>query len=179
MSRLGKKVIALPQGVAVSVDGRDIEVSGPKGKLSWRLVKEIDLALGDDGLTVSTKSPGTPRGRAMWGLGRALLNSMVVGVSQGFERRLEISGVGYRATAQGEAINLSLGFSHPVTYTPRSGISLSVPRPTEIVVSGIDKQKVGQTAAEIRAFRPPDRYQGKGVRYSGEKIVLRDGKKKK
>ena len=177
MSRIGKKPVALPSGVTATVDGQTVRVKGPKGELSLTLVDEVEVALGPDGIAVSPRALDQ-RGRAMWGLSRSLVNNLVTGVSKGFERRLEISGVGYRAAVQGRNLNLSLGYSHDVVYPIPDGISVVATRPTELVVSGIDKQRVGQVAAEIREFRPPEPYKGKGVKYAGEKILRKEGKKK-
>ena len=177
MSRIGKKPVALPSGVTATVDGQTVKVKGPKGELSVTLVDDVTAALGPDGVTVAPRQPDQ-RGRAMWGLSRSLVNNLVVGVSQGFERRLEISGVGYRAAVQGRTVNLSLGFSHDVQYPVPEGITVVATKPTELVVSGIDKQKVGQVAAEIRRYRPPEPYKGKGVKYAGETVFRKEGKKK-
>ena len=177
MSRIGKKPVALPSGVTAAIDGQTVKVKGPKGELSVTLVNDVTAELGPDGVTVMPRQLDQ-RGRAMWGLSRSLVGNMVTGVSQGFERRLEISGVGYRAAMQGKTLHLSLGFSHDVQYAVPEGIAIATPRPTEIVITGIDKQRVGQVAAEIREYRPPEPYKGKGVKYAGEKIFRKEGKKK-
>ena len=177
MSRIGKKPVALPSGVTATVDGQTVRVKGPKGELSLTLVDDVTVELGADGITVAPRQLDK-RGRAMWGLSRSLVGNLVTGVSKGFERRLEISGVGYRAAVQGRNLNLSLGYSHDVVYPIPEGISVVATKPTELVVSGIDKQRVGQVAAEIREFRPPEPYKGKGVKYSDEKILRKEGKKK-
>ncbi|MDQ4059996.1 MAG: 50S ribosomal protein L6 [Pseudomonadota bacterium] len=177
MSRIGKKPVALPSGVTAAIDGQTVKVKGPKGELSVTLVNDVTAELGPDGVTVMPRQLDQ-RGRAMWGLSRSLVNNLVVGVSKGFERRLEISGVGYRAAVQGKTVHLSLGFSHDVQYPVPEGITVVATKPTELVVSGIDKQKVGQVAAEIREYRPPEPYKGKGVKYAGEKIFRKEGKKK-
>ena len=177
MSRIGKKPVALPSGVTATVDGQTVRVKGPKGELALTLVDEVEVALGPDGIAVSPRALDQ-RGRAMWGLSRSLVGNLVTGVSKGFERRLEISGVGYRAAVQGRNLNLSLGYSHDVVYPIPEGISVTATKPTELVVAGIDKQRVGQIAAEIREFRPPEPYKGKGVKYANEKILRKEGKKK-
>ena len=176
MSRIGKKPVALPSGVTAAIDGQTVKVKGPKGELSVTLVNDVTAELGPDGVTVAPRQLDQ-RGRSMWGLSRSLVNNLVVGVSKGFERRLEISGVGYRAAVQGKTVHLSLGFSHDVQYPVPEGITVVATKPTELVVSGIDKQKVGQVAAEIREYRPPELYKGKGVKYAGETILRKEGKK--
>ena len=177
MSRIGKKPVALPSGVTATVDGQTVRVKGPKGELSLTLVDDVTVELGPDGISVGPRQLDK-RGRAMWGLSRSLVANLVTGVSKGFERRLEINGVGYRAAVQGRNLNLSLGYSHDVVYPIPEGISVTAARPTELVVAGIDKQRVGQVAAEIREFRPPEPYKGKGVRYDNEVIRRKEGKKK-
>ena len=177
MSRIGKKPVALPSGVTATVDGQTVRVKGPKGELSLTLVDDVTVELGPDGISVGPRQLDK-RGRAMWGLSRSLVANLVTGVSKGFERRLEISGVGYRAAVQGRNLNLSLGYSHDVVYPIPEGISVTATKPTELVVAGIDKQRVGQIAAEIREFRPPEPYKGKGVKYADERILRKEGKKK-
>ena len=177
MSRVAKSPISLPAGVDVKVAGEDMTVKGSKGSLNLKLNVLVDLVHKDGMLTVSPKSEDT-KSWAMAGTMRALINNMVSGVSQGFERKLELVGVGYRAQAKGKMLSINLGFSHPVEYSVPDGIEIATPTPTEIVVSGCDKQKVGQTAAEIRAYRPPEPYKGKGVRYSDEHVVRKEAKKK-
>ena len=177
MSRIGKKPVALPSGVTATVDGQTVRVKGPKGELSLTLVDDVAAEVGPDGVTVAPRQLDK-RGRAMWGLSRSLVANLVTGVSKGFERRLEISGVGYRAAVQGRNLNLSLGYSHDVVYPIPEGISVTAAKPTELVVAGIDKQRVGQIAAEIREFRPPEPYKGKGVKYADERILRKEGKKK-
>ena len=177
MSRIGKQPIAVPEGVQVDVEPELVRVKGPKGELSLTLVDDVTVESGADGITVAPRQ-FDQRGRAMWGLSRSLVANLVTGVSKGFERRLEISGVGYRAAVQGRNLNLSLGYSHDVVYPIPEGISVTATKPTELVVAGIDKQRVGQVAAEIREFRPPEPYKGKGVKYAGEKILRKEGKKK-
>ncbi len=174
MSRIAKKPVVLPKGVEFrSADGQ-ITVKGPKGSLSLAQPQHIDVKL-DDG--VLTMHPATDDGVALAGTLRTLVANMVTGVSEGFERKLELVGVGYRAAMQGKDLSLSLGFSHPVVFNPPEGITLEVPTQTEILVKGADKQAVGEIAAKIRAMRPPEPYKGKGVRYSGEKINLKEAKK--
>jgi large subunit ribosomal protein L6 len=177
MSRIGKKAVALPSGVTAAVEGQTVKVKGPKGAL--QLVLHDDVTAKVDGAAVKIDPRAeTRRARAMWGLSRSMVSNLVAGVTKGFERRLEITGVGYRAAVQGKNLQLSLGYSHEVLYPIPEGIAIATPRPVEIVVSGIDKQKVGQVAAEIRGFRPPEPYKGKGVKYAGEYIFRKEGKKK-
>ena len=177
MSRIGKKPVALPKGVTASVEGQTVKVKGPKGELSVKLVPEVTAAVGDHGITV-TPDKNQERAAQMWGLSRSLVNNLVVGVTTGFTQKLEIQGVGYRAAVQGKNLNLQLGFSHDVAYPIPEGISIVTEKPTMISVSGIDKQLVGQVAAEIRSWRPPEPYKGKGVRYEGEYVRRKEGKKK-
>ncbi len=177
MSRIGKKPVPLPKGVTAAVDGNSVRVKGPKGELSVRLVDEVEVSVGADGVTVAPRQ-GAERGPQMWGLSRTLVNNLVTGVTQGFAQKLEISGVGYRAAVQGKNLQLQLGFSHDVSYPIPEGIGIVCEKPTMITVSGIDKQLVGQVAAEIRAWRPPEPYKGKGVKYAGERILRKEGKKK-
>jgi large subunit ribosomal protein L6 len=177
MSRIGKKPVALPKGVTATVEGKTVKVKGPKGELQVRLVDQVDAAVGPDGVTVTPKE-GVEQGRQMWGLSRTLVNNLVVGVTQGFTQKLEINGVGYRAAVQGKNLQLQLGFSHDVAYPIPAGISIACEKPTMIAVSGIDKQLVGQVAAEIRSYRPPEPYKGKGVKYAEEYILRKEGKKK-
>jgi large subunit ribosomal protein L6 len=176
MSRIGKKPIEVPAGVLVSVDPGRVTVSGPKGELRQQVPQRIRITQEDGTITVERP---TERGedRALHGLTRTLVANMVEGVTNGFEKRLEIQGVGYRAALQGTNLELQVGFSHPVRVTPRDGISFEVPTPTQIVVRGIDKQAVGQTAAEIRKVRPPEPYKGKGIRYEGEFVRRKVGKR--
>ncbi len=177
MSRIGKRAVALPKGVSASVDGKTVKVKGPKGELSVKLVEEIDAAVGDGGITLTPRKD-MERAPAMWGLSRTLVNNLVVGVTKGFTSKLEIQGVGYRAAVQGKNLNLQLGFSHDVSYPIPAGISITAEKPTLLTVTGIDKQLVGQVAAEIRAYRKPEPYKGKGVRYEGEYVRRKEGKKK-
>jgi large subunit ribosomal protein L6 len=177
MSRIGKKSVPLPKGVTASIEGQLVKVKGPKGELSVKLVPEVTATIGDDGITV-TPDKNQERARQMWGLSRTLVNNLVTGVTTGFTQKLEIQGVGYRAAVQGKTLNLQLGFSHDVPYAIPEGITIVTEKPTMIAVSGIDKQLVGQVAAEIRSWRPPEPYKGKGVRYEGEYVRRKEGKKK-
>ncbi len=177
MSRIGKKPVAIPKGVQANVDGQTITAKGPKGQLAVQLVEDVSVEMGDGGITIAPRDD-SQQARAMWGMSRTLVQNIVTGVTEGFEKRLEITGVGYRAQAQGQKLNLALGYSHDVTYQVPEGIQIQTPRPTEVVVSGMDKQKVGQVAAEIRRYRPPEPYKGKGVKYAGEFIFRKEGKKK-
>ena len=177
MSRTGKKPVPPVSGVTVTINGRTVTAKGAKGELSIDLMDVINVEQTDDGLVV-TPTNDTKFARAAWGTTRALLQNIVTGVSAGFEKRLAIQGVGYRAAMQGKDIKLSLGFSHEVIYQAPAGITLAVPAPTEIVITGADKQQVGQVAANIRAWRKPEPYKGKGVRYLGEQVFRKEGKKK-
>lgn len=177
MSRIGKKPIALPAGVTAAVDGQTVTVKGPKGQLAWTVVEEIVIKHENGEITLSPRDEST-RARAMWGLSRSLLGNMVHGVSQGYEEVLELVGVGYRAAMKGQSLIMQLGFSHDVDIPPPAGITFAVPKQTEVRIAGIDKQQVGQMAAQIRRIRPPEPYKGKGVRYSGEKVRRKEGKKK-
>ena len=177
MSRIGKKAIAIPQGVTATLDGQTVTVKGPKGQLAWTVVDEIEVKQENGELTLSPRDDST-RSRAMWGLSRTLVSNMVDGVTKGFEQTLELVGVGYRAAMKGQALSLQLGFSHDVDIPAPAGISFAVPKQTEIRISGIDKQLVGEMAARIRKIRPPEPYKGKGVRYAGEKVRRKEGKKK-
>jgi large subunit ribosomal protein L6 len=177
MSRIGKKPVPLPKGVTASVDGKLVKVKGPKGELSVKLVSEVDAKVDADGITVTPRED-MEKARQMWGLSRTLVNNLVVGVTQGFSQKLEINGVGYRAAVQGKVLNLQLGFSHDVPYPIPAGITITAEKPTMLTVAGIDKQLVGQVAAEIRGYRPPEPYKGKGVKYAEEHIRRKEGKKK-
>lgn len=177
MSRLGKKPIPAPSGVTVTVKGQDVNVKGPKGTLNFRAHDDVEVAFGDGAISVKPRHE-TPRARALWGTTRAVLANNVKGVTDGFEKNLEMTGVGYRAAMQGKNLQMQLGYSHEIVYQPPEGITLATPKPTEIKVSGIDPQVVGQVAAEIRSYRPPEPYKGKGVRYAGERIRRKEGKKK-
>jgi large subunit ribosomal protein L6 len=177
MSRIGKRAVAIPAGVTANVAGQIINVKGPKGALQLTLHDDVAAKMESDGVKIDPRND-SKRARAMWGTSRSLLANVVAGVTKGFEKRLDITGVGYRAAVQGKNLQLLLGYSHEISYPIPEGIAITTPRPTEIVVTGIDKQKVGQVAAEIRAFRPPEPYKGKGIRYSGEYIFRKEGKKK-
>lgn len=177
MSRIGKKPVEVPSGVTASVEGQTVTAKGPKGQLAVALVDDVSVAMTDDGIKVDPRDQ-SKRARSMWGMSRTLVQNIVTGVSDGFEKRLEINGVGYRAQAQGKTLNLALGYSHEVNFEIPEGIEIQTPRPTEVVVTGIDKQKVGQVAAEIRRWRPPEPYKGKGVKYSDEYVFRKEGKKK-
>jgi large subunit ribosomal protein L6 len=177
MSRIGKKPIAIPSGVTVTLDGQTVSVKGPKGQLSWTVADEIEVSQDDTGLNLAMRND-TSRAKAMWGLSRTLVNNMVEGVTKGYEQTLELVGVGYRAAMKGQSLSMQLGFSHDVDIKPPQGISFATPKQTEIRISGIDKQAVGEMAARIRRIRPPEPYKGKGVRYSGEQVRRKEGKKK-
>ena len=177
MSRIGKRTIEVPKGVTVTLDGQTVSVKGPKGERSWTVADEIEITQGDDGLNLTMREDNQ-RSRAMWGLSRTLVDNMVVGVTTGFEKSLDLVGVGYRAAMKGNALSLQLGFSHDVNIEPPAGVTFAVPKQTEIKISGADKQAVGQIAAVIRKLRPPEPYKGKGVRYTGEKVRRKEGKKK-
>ncbi len=177
MSRIAKAPVELPSGVEFRQEGTVVTRKGSKGSLSLELNAEVELTQEDNVLKVQPRS-GSRFASAVAGTMRALLANMVDGVTNGFERKLELVGVGYRAQAQGSKLNLTLGFSHPVVYKIPDGISVETPSQTEVVVKGLDKQKVGQVAAEIRGFRPPEPYKGKGVRYAGERVVTKEAKKK-
>ncbi|RLK51269.1 LSU ribosomal protein L6P [Alkalispirillum mobile] len=177
MSRVAKRPVKVPSGVEVKLDGQQLKVKGPKGELSWTVHDWVAVEQADGELRVQAQLDDR-RAVALAGTTRALLNNMVTGVSTGFERKLELRGVGYRAQVQGANLNLTLGFSHPVAYEIPQGITIEAPSQTEIVVKGADKQQVGEVAAQIRAFRPPEPYKGKGVRYADERVVLKEAKKK-
>jgi large subunit ribosomal protein L6 len=175
MSRIGKQPVAIPGGVTAAIDGQEVKVKGPKGELKHVLVDEVIAKTGENGIEIVMRED-TKEARAMWGMSRTLVANLVTGVTDGFSKTLEITGVGYRAAMQGQAIQLQLGYSHDITYPLPDGIQAQCPKPTEIVISGIDKQQVGQVAAEIRRFRPPEPYKGKGVRYAGEYIFRKEGR---
>ncbi len=175
MSRIGKKPVQIPAGVTVTAEGNNITVKGPKGELSWEFSPLLTIKQEGAELIVERNDEST-ESNAQQGLSRTLLNNMVEGVSQGFEKKLEMTGVGYRATLKGSDLDLSLGYSHPILYKAPEGITFVVPDNTHITVQGIDKQKVGQVAAEIRAKRPPEPYKGKGIHYDGEHIIRKEGK---
>ena len=177
MSRIGKKSVPVPSGVTANVEGQTVKVKGPKGTMQVVLPDEVMVKMDQGAVKVDPRNE-TKRARAMWGTSRTLVSNLVTGVTKGFDRKLEITGVGYRAAIQGRNLQLALGYSHDVVYPVPEGIAITTPKPTEIMISGIDKQKVGQVAAEIRAFRPPEPYKGKGVKYEGEYIFRKEGKKK-
>ena len=177
MSRIGKKPIEIPSGVTLTLDGQTVSVKGPKGQLAWTVAEEVVITQEDGSLTLAPRDE-SQRARAMWGLSRSLVANMVEGVTKGYEETLELVGVGYRAAMKGSALSMQLGFSHDVDIKAPEGISFAVPKQTEIKISGIDKQLVGETAARIRRIRPPEPYKGKGVRYAGEQVRRKEGKKK-
>ena len=177
MSRIGKKSVSIPSGVTVTLDGQAISVKGPKGQLAYSAPDEIGVAQADGQLSFVPRAE-SQRANAMWGLSRTLVSNMVEGVTKGYERNLELVGVGYRAAMKGRALSVQLGFSHDVDIAAPEGITFAVAKPTEIKISGIDKQLVGETAAKIRRIRPPEPYKGKGVRYAGESVRRKEGKKK-
>jgi large subunit ribosomal protein L6 len=174
MSRVAKKPITLPKGVEFAVVKDAVTVKGPKGTLKFATPAGVEVGVQGSEVQLTTKDGGETK---MTGTARALLANMVKGVSEGYQRKLELVGVGYRAALQGKELNLTLGFSHPVVFTAPEGITITVPTQTEVLIAGADKQRVGEVAAKIRAFRPPEPYKGKGVRYSGEKITLKEAKK--
>ena len=178
MSRIAKAPVSIPSGVEVTLSGQNIKVKGAKGELAWNVHELVSVVQEDAELKVSPNVE-SQNAIALAGTTRALVNNMVTGVSAGFEKKLTIIGVGYRAQAQGSNLNLTLGFSHPVVYAVPEGVTVETPSNTEILVKGIDKQKVGQVAAEIRAYRKPEPYKGKGVRYADEYVIRKQAKKKK
>ena len=177
MSRIGKKPIAIPDGVTTTLDGQSITVKGPKGELGYVANDEVTLSQ-ENGEIVVAPIDQSKDARSKWGMTRTMVANMIEGVTKGYERKLEINGVGYRAQMQGNAIKLALGFSHDVVHELPQGVSAQVTKPTEIVLNGIDKQQVGQVAANIREYRPPEPYKGKGIKYAEERIVRKEGKKK-
>ena len=177
MSRIGKKPIAVPKNVTVALDGQKVTVKGPKGQLSLTLIDDVEVKLEEGAIMVKPRID-SKRARSMWGMSRSLIENLVKGTTNGFSRTLEITGVGYRAAMDGKSLKLQLGYSHDVLYPVPDGIAIAVPKPTEITISGIEKDKVGQVAAEIRGFRGPEPYKGKGIRYQGEFIQRKEGKKK-
>ncbi|MFQ6016894.1 MAG: 50S ribosomal protein L6 [Kiloniellaceae bacterium] len=177
MSRVGMMPVEVPSGVEVAVDGKLITAKGKLGELAYEATDEVTIAL-EDGKVIVKPVDESARARAMWGTARARVQAMVSGVSEGFTKNLEISGVGYRAAVQGNKLNLQLGFSHDIHYPIPEGITIECAKPTSITISGADKQKVGQVAAEIRGYRPPEPYKGKGVKYADELILRKEGKKK-
>jgi len=177
MSRIGKKAVAVPSGVTAAVEGQTVKVKGPKGALQLVLHDDVAASMDKGAVKLEPRSE-TKRARSLWGTSRTQVANLIAGVTKGFEERLEINGVGFRAAVQGKQLNLQLGFSHDINYPIPQGITIATPKPTEIVVTGIDKQQVGQVAAELRGFRPPEPYKGKGVKYVGEYIFRKEGKKK-
>ena len=177
MSRIGKRPIPVPQGVTATVDGQKIVAKGPKGELSFVANDEVTVKLEDDAIVV-TPIDQSKNARSKWGMSRTMVSNIFTGVKDGFERKHEINGVGYRAAMQGQNLQLALGFSHDVVYQPPEGVTIACPKPTEIVLTGIDKQVLGQAAAQIREYRPPEPYKGKGVKYAEERIIRKEGKKK-
>ena len=177
MSRIGKKAITVPSGVTVTLDGQTVAVKGPKGQLAYTAPDEIRVAQ-ENGSVSFTPTSDSQRANAMWGLTRTLVNNMVEGVTKGYEETLELVGVGYRAAIKGRNLSLQLGFSHDIDMPPPDGITFASARPGEVKIAGIDKQMVGEVAARIRRIRPPEPYKGKGVRYAGEKVRRKEGKKK-
>jgi large subunit ribosomal protein L6 len=177
MSRVGKKPVAIASGVTANVEGQTVKMKGPKGALQFVVHDDVSVEMKDGAITVAPRSE-TKRARSLYGTARAQIANLVEGVTKGFEKKLEITGVGYRAAMQGKNLQLALGYSHDVVYQIPEGITITVPKPTEINVAGIDSQRVGQVAAEIRSYRPPEPYKGKGVRYANEFIFRKEGKKK-
>jgi large subunit ribosomal protein L6 len=177
MSKIGKRPVAIPTGVTAAVEGQRVKMKGPKGELSFLLTDEVGAKLDKGSITVERRGD-TKRHRALWGTSRAMIANLVTGVTKGYEKKLEITGVGYRAQVQGKNLQLALGYSHEVLYPIPEGITVTTPKPTEILIVGNDKQKVGQVAAEIREYRPPEPYKGKGVKYANEYIFRKEGKKK-
>jgi len=177
MSRIGKKPVELPAGVTAAVSGQTIEVKGPKGTRSFKATDDVTITV--DGNTVTVEPRGkSKRARQQWGMSRTMVANLATGVSEGFKKELELSGVGYRAQMQGNTLKLSLGYSHDVNFEVPEGITVTAPKPTDVVVEGIDEQQVGQVAANIRAWRKPEPYKGKGIKYKGEYIFRKEGKKK-
>ena len=177
MSRIGKKPVDLPSGVSASLSGQTIEVKGPKGAQTFTATDDVTLTVEDNVVKVEPRGK-SKRARQQWGMSRTMVANMVQGVTQGFKKELEIQGVGYRAQMQGNTLKLNLGYSHDVDFTAPEGVTITAPKQTEIVVEGIDEQLVGQVAANIRAWRKPEPYKGKGIRYKGEFVFRKEGKKK-
>ena len=177
MSRIGKKPVVVPAGVTAKVDGQLVSVKGAKGQLEFLVPDDVSVVYQDNAIKVDPRNE-TKRARALWGTSRARVNNIVLGVATGFEKKLEITGVGYRAAVQGKTLQLALGYSHDVNYPIPAGVTIVTPKPTEITISGIDKRQIGQIAAEIRALRAPEPYKGKGVKYANEFIFRKEGKKK-
>ena len=177
MSRIGKKPVAVPSGITANVEGQTVKIKGPKGALQVVLHDDVSVKLDGGQIQVDPRFE-TKRARSQWGTSRTLIANLIAGVTKGFEQRLEINGVGYRASVQGKNLQIALGYSHDIVYPIPEGITIATPRPVEIVISGSDRQKVGQVAAEIRDYRPPEPYKGKGIKYAGERIFRKEGKKK-
>ena len=177
MSRIGKKPVAVPAGVTATVTGQTVKVKGAKGELSFVVPDRVNVVMDNGAIAVQPRDE-TKQARAMWGMSRSQVANLVEGVSKGYEKKLEINGVGYRAAVAGKVLKLALGYSHEIDFDIPAGITIATPKPTEILVSGIDKQRVGQVAAEIRELRGPEPYQGKGIKYSDEFIFRKEGKKK-
>jgi large subunit ribosomal protein L6 len=177
MSRIGKRPVAVPSGVTANVEGQTVKVKGPKGALQLVVPDDVGVTL-DGGQIKLEPRAETKRARSQWGTSRTLIANLISGVTKGFEQRLEINGVGYRAAVQGKNLQIALGYSHDILYAIPDGITIATPRPVEIVISGSDRQKVGQVAAEIREYRPPEPYKGKGIKYADERIFRKEGKKK-
>lgn len=177
MSRIGKKPVSVPSGVTASLDGQTVKAKGPKGELKFTVPQLVSVKLEDGRIVVDPRDESKPA-RAQWGMSRTMVANIFTGVTAGFEKRLEITGVGYKAAVAGKVLKLSLGYSHDIDYPIPPGIAIAAPKPTELVISGMDKQQVGQVAAEIRDYRGPEPYKGKGVKYAGEFIFRKEGKKK-
>jgi len=177
MSRIGKKAITVPSGTTANIEGQTVKIKGPKGALQVVLHDDVTAKLDGGQIKIDPRAD-TKRARAQWGTSRTLIANLIAGVTKGFEQRLEISGVGYRAAVQGKNLQLALGYSHEIVFPIPEGVSIATPRPVEIVISGVDRQKVGQVAAEIREYRPPEPYKGKGIKYVDERIFRKEGKKK-
>jgi large subunit ribosomal protein L6 len=177
MSRIGTKPVPVPSGITANVEGQTVNVKGPKGALSFVVPDDVAVKLDDGQIKVDPRND-TKRARSQWGTSRTLIANLIAGVTKGFEQRLEINGVGYRAAVQGKNLQIALGYSHDIIYAIPEGITIATPRPVEIIITGVDRQKVGQVAAEIRDYRPPEPYKGKGIKYAAERIFRKEGKKK-
>ena len=177
MSRIGKKPVVVPSGITANVEGQTVKIKGPKGALQVVLHDDVSVKLDGGQIKVDPRFE-TKRARSQWGTSRTLIANLIAGVTKGFEQRLEINGVGYRASVQGKNLQIALGYSHDIVYPIPEGITIATPRPVEIVITGSDRQQVGQVAAEIRDYRPPEPYKGKGIKYAGERIFRKEGKKK-
>ncbi|RCL00676.1 MAG: large subunit ribosomal protein L6 [Candidatus Tokpelaia sp. JSC188] len=177
MSRIGKKPISIPEGVIATVEGQLVKARSVRGELAFVVNDKVVVELKNDFITVAPRDQ-SKNAHSKWGMSRTMIENIIQGVKNGFEKKLEINGVGYRAAIQGKDLQLSLGFSHEVIYQVPSGLTVSVPKPTEIIIAGIDLQQIGQVAAEIRGFRVPEPYKGKGIRYAGERVIRKEGKKK-